>query len=411
MTIIGALDSYGFDSDLFYNIKDFTKKIAMVPCSAKTKEGIPELILMLCGLSQKYLEKKLEIGKDAKGVVLEIKKEKNTHYLEAILYDGQLSKSDEIAVSNLDGEPIISKIRVLEEIKPLSSTFQPKEKVEASTGIRMQLTEKADILPGMPFVLYKENKDEIKKIFKKEISESIRTQNQGIIAKADSLGSLEALLALLKQEHIDVLRAGIGNINKTDIISAKANLEINEVDAIILGFNTGVDNEAEEIKGNVKILLNDVVYKLIEDLIFFRNEKTKEIEKKRMMQLSSICKLKILHQHVFRNTKPAIFGVKIEGGKLIPNLPLINEKGEKVGRVKNMQSDNKSVNEALEGTELAISVPGINFERVLGDKNFLYSDINESQFKVFRKNKDLLSANELRILQEIEQIKKLGKKV
>ena len=241
---------------------------------------------------------------------------------------------------------------MLEEIKPLSSTFQPKEKVEASTGIRMQLTEKADILPGMPFVLYKENKDEIKKIFKKEISENIKTQNQGIIAKADSLGSLEALLALLKQEHIDVLRAGIGNINKTDIISAKANLEINEVDAIILGFNTGIDNEAEEIKGNVKILLNDVVYKLIEDLIYFRNEKTKEIEKKRMMQLASICKLKILHQHVFRNTKPAIFGVKIEGGKLIPNLPLIDEKGEKVGRVKNMQSENKSVNEASEGTEL-----------------------------------------------------------
>src|SRR3989304_5831910 len=411
MTLIGSLNSYGFDSDLFYNIKDFTQKIALVPCSARTKEGIPELILMLCGLSQKYLEKKLVIGKAAKGVVLEIKKEKNTKYLEAILYDGQLSKSDEIAVSNLDGEPIISKIRVLEEIKPLSSTFQPKEKVEASTGIRMQLTEKVDALPGMPFVAYKKNKDEIEKKFKQQITESIKTQKQGIIAKADSLGSLEALLALLKQEHIDVLRAGIGNINKTDIISAKANLEINEVDAIILGFNTGIDNEAEEIKGNVKILLNDVVYKLIEDLVYFRNEKTKEIEKKRMMQLASICKLKILHQHVFRNTKPAIFGVKIEGGKLIPNLPLIDEKGEKVGRVKNMQSDNKSVNEALEGTELAISVPGINFERVLGDKNFLYADINESQFKVFRKNKDLLSASELRILQEIEQIKKLGKKV
>ena len=91
--------------------------------------------------------------------------------------------------------------------------------------------------------------------------------------------------------------------------------------------------------------------------------------------------------------------------------PVYSHEGEKVGRVKNMQSDNKSVNEASEGTELAISVPGINFERVLGDKNFLYSDINESQFKVFRKNKDLLSSSELRILQEIEQIKKLGKKV
>ena len=120
MTLVGSLNSYGFDSDLFYNIKDFTQKIALVPCSARTKEGIPELILMLCGLSQKYLEKKLVIGKEAKGVVLEIKKEKNTNYVEAILYDGYLSKTDEIAVSNIEGNPIISNIRVLEEIKPLS---------------------------------------------------------------------------------------------------------------------------------------------------------------------------------------------------------------------------------------------------------------------------------------------------
>jgi len=407
MTLQGSLNSYGFDSDLFFNIKDFTKKIALVPCSAKTKEGIPELIMMLCGLSQKYLEDRLKLGKDAKGVVLEIKKEKNNSYIEAILYDGELSKTDEIAVSNLDGEPIISNIRVLEEIQPLSSVFKPREKIRASTGIRMQLVEKTNILPGMPFVLYKGNKELIKKIFKKEISENVKTQKNGIIAKADSLGSLEALLSMLNQEHIEVLKAGIGSINKCDVISAKANIEINEIDAVIVGFNVNVDSDAEEIKGKVKILTNDVIYKLIEDLIFFRNEKAKEIEKRRLMQLSSICKLKILHEYVFRNTKPAIFGVRVEGGKLIPNLTLIDEKGEKIGRVKNMQSENKPINEGIEGKELAISIPGINFERVLGGKIFLYSDITESQFKIFRKNKDLLSSKELQILQEIEQVKKI----
>ena len=406
MTLVGSLNSYGFDSDLFYNIKDFTQKIALVPCSARTKEGIPELILMLCGLSQKYLEKKLVIGKEAKGVVLEIKKEKNTNYVEAILYDGYLSKTDEIAVSNIEGNPIISNIRVLEEIKPLSSTFQPKEKVEASTGIRMQLTEKVDALPGMPFVAYKKNKEEIEKKFKQQITESIKTQKQGIIAKADSLGSLEALLTLLKQEHVDVLRAGIGNIGKSDIISAKANLEISEIDAIIVGFNVGVDTDAQEIQGKVKILMNDVIYRLIEDVTKFRTEKAREIEKARMMQLASICKLKILHDHVFRNTKPAIFGIKVEAGKLISGLPLIDEKGEKVGRVKNIQSENKSVQEATEEMEIAISIPGINFERVLGDKKFLYSDISESQFKTFRKNEDLLSSKELSVLSEIEKIKR-----
>ena len=406
MSLIGSLHSHGFDSDLFYNIEDFTKKIALVPCSAKTHEGIPELIMMLCGLSQKYLADKLKLGKEAKGVMLEVKKEKSTNYIESILYDGELSKTDEIAVANLDGEPIITKIRILEEIEPLCSKFKPKDKVQASTGLRMQLVEKTEILPGMPFVLYKGDKEKIKESFKKEISDSIKTEKQGIIVKADSLGSLEALLALLKQEHIPIVKAGIGNINKTDIISAKANLEINELDAVIVGFNVSIDEEAKEIQTNIKILTDEVIYKLIENISEFREEKRKEIEKKRLMELTTICKLKILHQHVFRNTKPAIFGVSIEAGKLTSGLTLINEKNEKVARVKNIQSENKSVNEAKEGMEVAISLPGINYERQIKDKNILYSELGESQFKNFKKNKDLLSPNEIKILQEIAELKR-----
>ena len=409
MTIMGSLNSYGFDADLYYNINDFTKKIALVPCSARTKEGIPELIMMLCGLSQKYLGEKLKLNDDAKGVMLEIKKDKSTNYIEAILYDGELSKTDEIAVASFDGEPAITKIRILEEIEPLSSRFKPKDKVTASTGIRMQLIEKTEILPGMPFIIYKNNKEKIREIFKKEISENIQTQKQGIIAKADSLGSLEALLVLLKEHNINVLKAGIGKINKSDIIAAKANLEINELDAIIVGFNSEIDPDAEEIKGHVKIITDEVVYKLIDNIVKFRENKSREIEKRRLMELSSLCKIKILHQYVFRNTSPAIFGVKIEGGKLTPHTNLIDEKDEKVGKTKNIQSEKHSVEEANEGMEVAISIPGINFERQLKETNFLYSDMGESQFRNFKKNKDLLSQGEIKTLQEIAEIKRKTK--
>ena len=408
MTIIGSLNSYGFDSDLFYKIEDFTKKIALVPCSAKTKEGIPELIMMLCGLSQKYLTDKLILGKEAKGIILEIKKEKSINYNEAILYDGELSKKDEIAIASFTGDPIITKIRILEEIEPLFPRFKSKEAVTASTGFRMQFVEKTDILPGMPFMIYKKNKEEIKKIFQKEIFENIKTDKQGIIAKADSLGSLEALIVLLKQNNIPIIKAGIGDINKADILSAKANLKINELDAIIVGFNVKIDEEADEIPG-VKILTDEIIYKLIENIIAFRLEKRKEIEKKRLMELTTICKLKVLKEYVFRNTKPAIFGVRVEAGKLISGLHLINNSNEKVGRIKNIQSENKSVEEASESMEVAVSIPGANFERQIKDLEFLYSDIPESQFKKFKKNKDLLFSNELKILQEIAEIKKKEK--
>jgi len=406
LTLIGSLNNYGFDADLFYKISDFTKKIALVPCSAKTGQGLSELFMVLCGLSQKYLENKLVLGKEAKGIILEIKKEKNNYYLESILYDGELSKQNSIAVANLEGKPLITKIRVLEEIQPVSNKFKPKEKIVAATGLRMQIAEKANILPGMPFTIYKNNEEEIEKKFKQQLTESIKTEKQGIVVKADSLGSLEALLTMLKQENIPVLKAGIGNINKNDVVSAKANFDINELDAVIAGFNVDINEEAREIKGSIKIITEDVIYKLIENLKEFRQEKRKEIEKNRLMKLSPLFKIKILHQYVFRNTNPAIFGIRVEIGKIIPRVALIDEKNEKIGDIKSIQSENKSVEEATEGQELAISVPGINFERRMKDVNFLYSDITESQFRNFKKNKDLLSSSETALLQEIAEIKR-----
>lgn len=407
-TLIAALQSYDFDSDLYYNITDFTKKVALVPCSARTGEGISEILMMLCGLSQKFLSKRLSLGKDAKGVALEVKKEKAANYIEAILYDGELKKGDEIAIAGFN-KTTIEKIRSLEEIKPLSDSFKSTEKATAATGLKIQLTGKEEIQSGMPFQIYKGNLEQIEKEFKKEIQENIRLDKQGIIIKADSLGSLEALLTLLKQEKINVLKAGIGPINKTDIVNTKANLEINELDSIILGFNVNIDEEAKEIAGNIKILTHNVVYKLIEDLKKYREEKAKEIEKKRLMDLAAICKLEILHKFVFHNSNPAIFGVKVLGGKLIPHINLFANSGEDIGRIKNIQSENKSVQESSIGQEIAISITGTNFERQLKDEKYLYSDLTERQFKAFKNNKDLLSSGELSILQEISQIKRKEK--
>ena len=192
-------------------------------------------------------------------------------------------------------------------------------------------------------------------------------------------------------------------MNKNDVASAKANLEIDELNAVIVGFNVSADEESET--GKIKILTDEVIYRLIEELVRFRNEKSREIEKKRMMNLTTICRLKVLSGYVFRNTKPAIFGVKVESGKLTSDLNLISDDGQKIGRIKNIQSENKSVEEASEGMEVAVSVQGANFERQIKDREFLYSDVTPSQLKTFRKNKDLLSQNEINTLLKIEQIK------
>lgn len=407
LTIVGSLHSHGFNAAPYYDIKDFSTKLALVPCSGKTGEGINELILTLCGLSQKYLKGRLKLGKEAKGVILEIKKEKSIQYIESILYDGVLKSNDKIAIASFSGEPIIGKIRILEEILPISSKFKSTQESHAAIGIRMQLTEGIEILPGMPFQVLKDNKEEIIEEFKKQVTEKIKTDNKGVIIKADSLGSLEALMELLRQENIEIVKAGIGNIDKKDVISAKANLEKDATQAVILGFNVGHEEDIKELHlEGIKIIEDEVVYRLIEQVTEYREEKRKEIAKQKMMKLASICKLKILPDYIFHNSNPAIFGVKVEGGKLRENTNLMNGNGEEIANVKRVQSDKKRVEEATQGMEVAISLPGTNFDRQLKEENYLYSDLGKNQFREFKKNKELLSKEEIDTLQSIAQIKR-----
>ncbi len=409
-TLMGSLHHHGFNAKPFYEVKDFTRELALIPCSAKTGEGIPELILMLSGMSEKFLKKSLTLGKDARGVILEIKKEKSMQYSEAILYDGKLSSTDEIAIASFD-QPIITKIRVLEEIQPLSSKFKPSKSIIAANGMRMQLINSEGILPGMPFTIFKDNLEEISKEFKKDIGKKLKTDKKGIIIKADSLGSLEALITLLKQERIPIISSGIGKINKKDLISAETNFREDPLNAIILGFNVEEDDEVKDLikESKIKVLKNEVIYRLIEDLIEFQKEKENEIKRKKLTKLTSVCKLKILPQYVFRNSNPAVFGVLVESGKLRPGANLIDNEGKEISKVKNIQEQNKSVKEATKGSEIAISLPGIMFDRVLAETNNLYSNLSEKQFKQFKDNKDLLTTDEIQALQKIAQIKRKEK--
>jgi len=348
------------------------------------------------------LKEKLKISNEAKGVILEMKKAKGMGSIEAILYDGELKEGAEIAIAGF-WEAVVTKVRAIEEILPLSFKYKSVKSALAATGIRMHLKNKEGVVSGMPFQEVDGNLEKIKSEFKKEISEVIKTDKQGIIIKAESLGSLEALIFLLKHENIQIIKTGIGPIGKSDAVSAKANLDANPLDAVILGFNVELEEGVE--KGNVKIITNTVIFKLIEDLLEWRKKRSEEIEREKMLGLATICKLEILHQHIFRNSNPAIFGVRIAAGKARVGIPLIDEKGEEVARIKSLQSGKASVEEGKQGDELAMALPGINFERRLKETKYLYAYISDKQMKQFKENKDLLSSDELKVLQEVADIK------
>jgi len=408
-TLVGALQSFKINAEMYSKITDFQKNVAIVPCSARTGEGISEILSMIVALSQKYLKESISVGKRGRGVVLEVKKEKAINYLECILYDGKLKNTDEIAIACFDSseegicEPIVTKIKNIRKALPLNRGFENEKEVEAACGIRLQINSKEEVFSGMPFQVFENNLEKIKEEFAEEFADEIKTDKEGIVVKADSLGSLEALMVLLREKGIKIISAGIGPINKKDVYMANS---LEELDKVILGFNVELLDEAnvEEIS-LVKIIDGGVVYKLIEDLEEWKSEMTKKIEKEKLDSLPVICKLTIL-DFVFRNSNPAVFGVRIDGGILKKGERFINSDDEKIGQIKEIQEDKNNVSEARTGKEVAISMPGVNFERQLSVGESLYTNLSETEFRKFKKHKDLLTSDEKKILQEIAQIKR-----
>jgi len=141
----------------------------------------------------------------------------------------------------------------------------------------------------------------------------------------------------------------------------------------------------------------------------YREEKQKEIERLKLMGLADLCKLEILKGYVFRNSNPAIFGVKVLAGKIKQGTNLIDENNNEIARIKEIQHDKNAVKEAKIGQEVAISLPGTTFDRQLKDIKILYSELSENQFRKFKENKLLLSQDEIKALQEIASLKRKKK--
>jgi translation initiation factor 5B len=376
-----------------------------VPCSGKTSEGLAELVVMLAGLAQKFLKGKLGLGKEGKGTILEVKKEKGFTCIEAILYDGILKKGDELIIASFEGT-IETKTRAVFEVLPFGSGFEPRSEVTASSGIRLQLPGTEGIVPGMPFVIKTgaKSSEKLKEELQKEVSEAISLDKEGIVVKAESLGSLEALCDLLRKNGIKISKAGIGNITRADVTAAITNLEQSPLDAIVVAFN--VTTEPETGDERVKIIESEIIYHIIEEVAKWREEKKLALEREKLEKVTMPCKLKILRNCCFRQSKPAVFGIRVEIGTLKPGVKLMNSEGKEIERIKGLQCEGKNVDKAKQGKELAISVPRITFGRQVREDDILYSDLNENDFSILKENKKYLSKQETSLLQEIANIKR-----
>src|SRR3989338_2065736 len=378
--IVGKLSEFGFNAERFDRVEDYTKQIAIIPISAKAGEGLAELLMVITGLSQRFLEQslKVDVKGNAKGTILEVKEEKGLGTTaDVILYDGSLKQNDIVVIGSLD-EPVSTKIKALFEPLPLAemrdkkAKFKPVNEITAATGVKISAPELDKVVAGMPLrSCLADEVSKVKEEIKKEIAEVIiETDNQGIVIKADSLGSLEALIQILRGKGINIKRDSIGSISKKDISDADSAYEKEPLQSVVLGFN--VKSMPGTRPKNAKVICSNVIYKLLEDFEKWQSDERRRLESKEIEGLHRPCKIVLLKGYVFRQNNPAIAGVEVLAGTLAAGTPLMKNDGIAITEAKSMQQEQENIEKAEKGKQVAVSLPDVTIGRQLNEGDILY---------------------------------------
>jgi translation initiation factor 5B len=416
-TIMGTFSANGFNAERFDKIKDFTRSVALVPVSAKTGEGIPELLSVLVGLTQQYLKDQLSVTDGpGKGSVLEVKEEAGLGTtVNAIIYDGILRKGDVIVVGGKE-KPIATKVRAVLLPKPLDEIRDPRDRfssvnsVSAASGVKIAAPYLETALAGAP--LYVVPSEDQTREFLRQVSEEVEkvkiaTDINGVVLKTDALGSLEAIAEILKREAIPIRLADIGDVSKRDIVEARIVKDYEPLFGVVLAFNVKVlQDAAEEAKNNrVRIFRHNIIYHLIDEFIDWitseRNLRTVE----EFDSLVKPAKIRVMSGYVFRKARPAIVGVEILAGRIRPRIPLVKENGEDIGEIKQIQDQGETVSEAITGKQVAISLDKPVVGRNINEEDVFYVKVPEAHAKnLLTKLRDNLTAEELDVLDEYVQL-------
>lgn len=412
--LIDQLSRFGIEADRYDRVRDFSKQVPIVPTSAITGEGIADLLLVLAGVSQRFIPReKLSVSYGpAKGVVMEVKEERGLGVVaDVILYDGVLKKGDVIITAGIDG-PKETKVRMLIMPKPLDEMRDPEdrymavEEVKAAAGVRIVADGLDGVVAGAPIFAVWDLQDiqKVVQLVREEISEiKIETDREGVIARADTFGTLESMVLFLRQQGVPIRRADVGPPTHKDVVEAVLSRRKNPTYGVILAFNVKIPPEVEReaMSSGIKIIRGEILYRIFDEYIKWSQEvKTKTIEQI-LSQMTKPGKIQILPGYVFRRSNPAIVGIKVLAGTIKPGVTLVKD-GKEVGRIMQIQKSGKPINEAVVGDEVAISIHGdIIVGRQIREGDVLYVYVPDEQIRQWLfQYRQYLRDDELRALEE-----------
>ncbi|MCY3854546.1 MAG: translation initiation factor IF-2 [Thaumarchaeota archaeon] len=416
--VIGTMSKFGYRSEMFSRISDFTKEISIIPISAVLGIGIPELMMVLIGLTQQYMQKKLSgHNKITRGIIIEIKNEEGLGATaNVILIDGKIRKTDHLIAAK-HNSVIITKLKTIllpkpNEKKPgMKDKFLHVDQVNAAAGIKIVSQDLDGVLPGSTIYATKNKADlpKLQKLLKSELNEVfIKTDIVGVILKCDTIGSLEVLTEMLKKEKIPISYANIGPVNRRDVIEAKTIKENNSHLGVILSFNVKilVDAKMEADNNHVKIFNDQIIYSLLDNYTKWVKFDIANEEESIFSELTPISKFIFIDGCIFRNSNPAVFGIRVDVGVLKQKVPIMNKQGEKIGVIHQLQKDGKTMDVIKEGQEAACSMHDVTIGRQIFENDVFYTSPTSNDVKQLLKLLHKLNHSEIKILNEIIELKR-----
>ena len=417
--VVGALSILGYQSEAFYRVQDFKKEISIVPVSARSGVGIPELLAVLVGLTQQFLGKKLEQEeKQTRGIILEVNDEVGLGpTANMILIDGHLKKNDNIVVAKRDSV-IITKPKALllpkalDEMRDPRDKFKPIDEVQAAAGIKIASPDLDGVLPGTTVYASSNPKtaEEFKKTLESEMeSVFIDTETTGVILKCDTIGSLEAITEMLRRQQVPIAKADIGSVTRRDVMQAKAIKDKDRHLGVILSFNVKVFDDAklECDESHIRVFEDKIIYSLIDTYSQWVDDDRSDLENSIFKEFTPICKFTFLKGYTFRNNNPAVFGIRVDVGILRQKTSFTNKTGKKIGNIHSLEADGKTVKEVKMGEEVACSVQNVTIGRQINEEDVFYTLPAPSEAKqLLKKYAHKLSSEELQTLNEIVRIQR-----
>ncbi len=410
--IIGNLSDEGFSADLYWRVQNFQKNVGVVPVSAVTAEGVPDLLAVLMGLSQRYMKDEMAIDASGPGAgtVLEVKEERGFGTtLDVVLYDGTVREDDTIVVGG-SSEPIVTDVRALLRPRELAEIrtekqFERVDEVAAAAGVKIAAPDLEDAMAGAPVrVVRDQDVDEVVREVEAELANiSVETEEEGVVVKADTLGSLEAMANALREAEIPILRAEVGDVAPRDVaVASTANEDEHKV---VLAFNVDVLKNAEREldESGVRLFRDDVIYQLIEDYDEFVEERKRAQQETVLDKIVRPCRFRILEDHVFRQNDPAVVGVEVMSGTLKNNSHVAKWEGndaKRVGQLSGIQDQGEDVDSARAGERVSVAIDGPTVGRQIDEGDELWVELPEKHAKILEQElTSEIPADELEALQ------------